>query len=197
MNTQTNNNELFPVFIKLNIKRLLIVGGGNIALEKINAVLNNSPQTKVTLVAPEVNSEIKKIAGESSNVEIIEREFKPGDLGGINIAIIAIGDRSLSEKIKIEATAKNIFVNVADTPDLCDFYLGSIITKGDLKIAVSTNGKSPTLAKRIRQYFQEHLPDDVLESIESLNKLRDRLRGDFAFKVKKLNEATQILLTNK
>ncbi|MGZ4117908.1 MAG: TSUP family transporter, partial [Bacteroidia bacterium] len=90
-----------------------------------------------------------------------------------------------------------ILINVADTPDLCDFYLGSIVQKGDLKIAISTNGKSPTLAKRLKEVFNEALPDDTQESIENLNKFRDLLKGDFTNKVKELNKATAILIDKK
>jgi hypothetical protein len=86
---------------------------------------------------------------------------------------------------------------VADTPDLCDFYLGSIVQKGDLKIAISTNGKSPTLAKRLKEVFYEALPGDTQESIENLNKFRNHLKGDFANKVKELNKATAILIDKK
>jgi siroheme synthase-like protein len=80
---------------------------------------------------------------------------------------------------------------VADTPDLCDFYLGSIVKKGDLKIAISTNGKSPTLSKRMRQYLEEAIPDDIQELLDNLRLLRDQLKGDFEYKVKELNKVTE------
>jgi siroheme synthase-like protein len=79
---------------------------------------------------------------------------------------------------------------VADTPDLCDFYLGSVVTKGNLKIGVSTNGKSPTISKRIREYLEEALPDDTNDLLENMSKIRERIKGDFSHKVKVLNEIT-------
>jgi precorrin-2 dehydrogenase / sirohydrochlorin ferrochelatase len=79
---------------------------------------------------------------------------------------------------------------VADTPELCDFYLGSIITKGELKIAISTNGKSPTLSKRIREFFEDILPENINDLILNLNEYRKTLKGDFEEKVNKLNELT-------
>jgi precorrin-2 dehydrogenase/sirohydrochlorin ferrochelatase len=86
---------------------------------------------------------------------------------------------------------KNILVNVADTPDLCDFYLGSIVTKGDLKIAISTNGKSPTLSKRLREFFEDVLPENINDLILNLNEYRNSLKGSFAEKVEKLNQLTK------
>jgi siroheme synthase-like protein len=80
---------------------------------------------------------------------------------------------------------------VADTPALCDFYLGSIVQKGDLKIAISTNGKSPTLAKRIRAFLEDVIPADIQTSLEQLESLRKQLKGDFQEKIKQLNEITK------
>jgi precorrin-2 dehydrogenase/sirohydrochlorin ferrochelatase len=85
-------------------------------------------------------------------------------------------------------------VNIADTPELCDFYLGGIVTKGNLKIAISTNGKSPTAAKRIRQLLEEVLPDELDELLENLNSYRATLKGDFEYKVKAMNEVTEGLV---
>jgi len=85
-------------------------------------------------------------------------------------------------------------VNVADTPALCDFYLGGIVTKGDLKIAISTNGQSPTTAKRLRQFFEEVIPDDINQLVKNLNEFRKTIKGDFEEKVKTLNKITENLI---
>ena len=185
-------NELFPVFFKLHELRLLIVGGGYVGLEKLEAVLKNSPQAKVTLVAKEIlQSKIKELAKAHPSVELVEREFKKKDLDKKDLVILATNRRELHEKIKKIAAKRHLMTNVADTPDLCDFYLGSVVKKGDLKIAISSNGKSPTLTKRIRQYLEEALPEDVQQLLDNLEELRSRLKGDFEYKVKKLNEVTQ------
>lgn len=194
MTKNASSNHLFPVFFKLEHLHVLIVGGGNIGLEKISAVLNNSPDTKVTLVARKVLPEIKAFQAQSEKLTIIERAFEVSDLDGKDLVIAATGDRAISELIRAEATKRKILINVADTPDLCDFYLGSIVQKGDLKIAISTNGKSPTLAKRLKEVFNEALPEDTQQSIDNLNKFRNQLKGDFTNKVKKLNEATAVLI---
>lgn len=194
----SSKNNLFPVFLKLEHIHVLIVGGGTIGLEKLSAVLNNSPAAKVTLVARNVLPEIVAFKNKSDKLTILEKEFEISDLDGKDLVIAATGDRAISERIRSEATKQKILINVADTPDLCDFYLGSIVQKGDLKIAISTNGKSPTLAKRLKEVFNEELKEeDLKESLDNLNKFRNHLRGDFANKVKELNEITTILVDKK
>lgn len=190
-------NNLFPVFLKLEQMNVLIIGGGAIGLEKLNAVLGNSPATCVTVVAKTILPEVHNLAAGFPYVTIHEKEYDVADLIEKDLVIAATGDRGLAKRIKEDTKRSGILANVADTPDLCDFYLGSIVQKGDLKIAISTNGKSPTLAKRLKEVFNEALPDEAQESIENLNKLRGHLKGDFANKVKQLNEVTSVLIAKK
>ena len=82
---------------------------------------------------------------------------------------------------------------MADTPNLCDFYLGSIVKKGDLKIGISTNGKSPTLAKRLKAFLNDIIPDQIQESLDNLESYRKKIKGDFEEKIRKLNEITKDL----
>ena len=97
-------------------------------------------------------------------------------------------------QVRKEAKLRNILVNVADNPPYCDFYMGGIVSKGNLKIAISTNGKSPTLAKRLRQLFEEVIPETTDELLENLNTYRKTLKGDFEEKVDKLNELTRDMI---
>lgn len=189
-----NLNPLFPIFLKANQLKVLIVGGGYVALEKLTALWNNSLEAEVKLVAPEVKKEIKDFLNSDKQIEISERKFEVEDLEGIDWVIIAVGEVGLSEAIRIEAKKQNLLVNVADKPDLCDFYLGSIVTKGNLKLAISTNGKSPTFAKRLKQVLNDSLPDNIEESLDNLNRLRENLKGDFQEKVDTLNKITASLV---
>ena len=189
-------NQLYPVFLKLDQLELLLVGGGNVGLEKLHSLLANSPEAKVSIVAPEVKDEIKKLVLRHPTCKIFQREFQYDDLNGKDLVILATNNRSLHEEIKTKATEKSILVNVADTPDLCDFYLGSIVQKGNLKIAISTNGKSPTAAKRIKEVLHEALPGELDDVIENLHKVRSKLNGNFEYKVKKLNKLTRTLIEN-
>jgi siroheme synthase-like protein len=192
--TVKEENNLFPVFLKLEQMRILIVGGGNVALEKLHAVLYNSPATKVKIVALSVNEEIKLLAKQHSNIEMIERAFEDGDLRDIDLAVVAVNDVAASQQISSKVRSFGKLVNVADKPDLCDFYLSSVVRKGNLKIAISTNGKSPTAAKRLKEVFADALPDELDEVINNLHEIRNKLNGNFAEKVKKLNRITRGLV---
>ena len=192
-----NSNPLFPIFLKANQLKVLIVGGGYVALEKLTALWNNSLEADVSLVAPHIKKEIKDFLLLGKNITLTERHFEISDLESIDWVIIAVGDVGLSEAIRIEAKKFNLLVNVADKPDLCDFYLGSTVTKGSLKIAISTNGKSPTFAKRLKEVLNENISENVEESLDNLQKLRTHLKGDFQHKVDKLNEVTASLVQNK
>jgi siroheme synthase-like protein len=186
------SNLLFPVFLKLNQLRLTIIGGGYVAIEKLNAVLSNSPQTKIKLISKTIDPEIETLAINHS-ITLIKKDYEASDLDNTDLVIAAINDRVVSKQIYQDAKAKGILINVADTPDLCDFYLGSIVKKGNLKIAISTNGKSPTLAKRLKEMFAELLPEELDELSVNLNSIRNKLAGDFKNKITKLNEITKVL----
>lgn len=187
-----NQNTLYPIFLKLDKLDLLIVGGGNVGLEKVSFILKNSPDAQITMVAVSFKKELKELV-RNFDVSLIERAFDIDDLKGRDIVICATDNFKLHQQIVELNKESKTLTNVADTPELCDFYLGSIVSKGDLKIAVSTNGKSPTLGKRIRQYLEDALPDNTQEIIDGLKSYRDTLKGDFASKVKALNEVTKKL----
>lgn len=191
--TEQTTNRLFPVFLKLENLRTLVVGGGHVGLEKLNALLANSPDAQVTVVDPQPLPEVFALSGQHTGLTIYERSFEESDLHLHDIVIIAAGNKELSHVIKELANGRNLLVNVADTPDLCDFYLASIVQKGNLKLAISTNGKSPTIAKRLREILGEAIPMEINESLDNLGTIRSNLNGDFAAKVKKLNAITAIL----
>ncbi|MEJ7769552.1 MAG: TSUP family transporter [Chitinophagaceae bacterium] len=186
-------NNLFPVFLKLEDMRVLIVGGGNIGLEKLMAVIHNSPETKINLVAIEIREAIFNTASHHPNLNILQRPYTLTDLDDVDIAIVAVNDPEMSRQIRNDAKQKGKLVNVADQPALCDFYLSSIVKKGNLKIAISTNGKSPTIAKRLKETFNELLPDKLDDILSNMQLIRNKLNGDFAGKVDKLNDVTKIL----
>lgn len=187
-------NDLFPVFIKLEKFHVLIIGGGPIGFEKITAVLNNSPQTHVTLIARNVLPEIIKFVFPFPHVNIITKEFEASDLDNKDFVISAVNNLALSKDIARMTGERKILINVADTPDLCDFYLSSVVRKGDLKIAISTNGKSPTIAKRIKEVLNDVFPEEIQNVLDKLNKIRGDLKGDLKEKINKLNEITSALV---
>ncbi|MES2776705.1 MAG: TSUP family transporter [Bacteroidota bacterium] len=188
------SNNLFPVFLKLEKLRLLIVGGGHVGIEKLNAVLANSPATQIKLVATHISDDIKAIAAHTPSILLLEKPYEASDLDNIDIVIAGIDDMSVSQQVVQDANDRGILVNAADKPGLCDFYLGSVVKKGNLKIAISTNGKSPTLAKRLKETFSEMLPEELDEVLDNMETIRKKLNGNFAAKVNKLNKITKVLI---
>jgi precorrin-2 dehydrogenase / sirohydrochlorin ferrochelatase len=183
-------NTLYPIFLKTENFNILIVGGGMVGTEKLTFILKNSPDANITVVAKLISDEIKSMVNGQRSIVLSEKSFDESDLDNKQLVIAATADKELNHQIYKAAKVRRVLINVADTPELCDFYLGSIITKGELKIAISTNGKSPTLSKRIREFFEDILPENINDLILNLNGYRKTLKGDFEEKVNKLNELT-------
>ena len=194
-----SRNPLYPIFLKLHRLHMLIVGAGEVGHEKLSFILKSSPDAIIDVVAPWVNPEIEALLAQypDHSVTIHRRPFDAGDVAGHQLVVAATNIPELNQRVRRVCQLYGALVNVADTPALCDFYLGSIVTRGNLKVAISTNGTSPTLAKRMRQVLQEVLPHDVDSLLGNLKAIRDRLRGSFEYKVKKLNEITADLLENE
>jgi uncharacterized protein len=186
-------NKLFPVFLKMETLRLLIIGGGNVAFEKLSAVVANSPATIIHLVGINVQESIYDLAKNIQNIIIEERPYTYIDLEESDIVIAAVNDMTTSKQIREEAHRAGKLVNVADKPELCDFYLSSVVKKGNLKIAISTNGTSPTIAKRLKEQINEMMPDEIEDVLQNMQILKRGINGDFAAKVKHLNEITNVL----
>lgn len=191
------SNQLFPVFLQLNQLHTLLVGGGNVALEKLTALLGNSPHATVTVVAKEVSPAVQDFIRSYPSVSLHERGFDDTDLDGVDVVVVAADNADLNVHIRNESRKRHLLINVADKPDLCDFYLGSVVKKGNLKLGISTNGKSPTIAKRLKELLNEALPEEIDETLTYMSRLRDLLKGDFADKVRTLNAHTVSLLASK
>jgi siroheme synthase-like protein len=184
-------NTLYPIFLKLDQLQLLIVGGGKVATEKLHFILKNSPDAKITVVAQQISAELKNIIQSNHHVILKEKIFDKNDIIGFQLIIAATNLPSVNKEIYEAAKAKNILVNIADTPQLCDFYLSSIVSKGELKIGISTNGKSPVIAKRLREFFEQIIPDNINDLILNMHHYRTQLKGNLEQKVKRLNEITK------
>ena len=193
-----STNQLYPIFLKMSHLRLLIVGGGAVAREKLHFILKSSPNAQITVMAPEIATEILELfACTDHQINIIKKKFDSTVLASFDLVVAATNLSALNREVYQAAKLHRVLVNVADTPELCDFYMGSIVTKGDLKIGISTNGKSPTFAKRFRQLLEDVLPDNVQELLPNLKELRNNLQLSFAEKVTYLNEVTKSLLDKK
>ena len=193
----SDQNPLFPAFLKLENLRVLLVGGGNVGLEKLSAILRNSPETAVTVVSLTMLAELRTLAAHHPRVQLVPRAYAEADLDAHDIVFAATDDPALHRSIVAAAHARRLLVNVADTPPLCDFYLSSVVVKGQLKVAISTNGKSPTVGKRLRAVLEDTLPEELDEVLAQMTVIRNRLAGDFANKVKSLNAVTAELAGGK
>ena len=189
-------NNLFPIFVKAHETPILIIGGGDVAEEKLHFLLKSSPEAKVTLVAKELNASVISYLERHPNLIIARRPFEEADLTGKKLVIVAANNPELLEEVKSLSFERDILINSADNPPYCDFYLGGIVTKGNLKLAISTNGKAPIMAKRLREFFELNLPENLEENLEVLESLRKQLTGDFEQKLSQLNELTKELIEN-
>ncbi|HQU54743.1 MAG: bifunctional precorrin-2 dehydrogenase/sirohydrochlorin ferrochelatase [Lewinellaceae bacterium] len=189
-------NTLFPVFLKAEELQILIVGGGKVGTEKLYFLLKSSPQALVTILSESFSGEMDDLIREAGALYVrkIRKTFEPTDVLGFHLVIAATGEETVNEDIMEACHAHQVLINVADDPGKCDFYLGSIVTRGNLKIGISTNGKSPTLAKRMREFLEDLLPEEIDELALHLHHYRNSLVCDFHDKVHNLNQLTKALL---
>jgi precorrin-2 dehydrogenase/sirohydrochlorin ferrochelatase len=187
-------NNLYPIFLKTSKLSILIVGGGNVAEEKLTFLTKSSPDANIIMVSPEFKESTLQLA-KKYNVELILDEYHEKYLVGKHMIVATTDNPEVNIQVYQDCRKLDKLVNVADNPPYCDFYMGGIVTKGNVKIAISTNGKSPTAAKRLRQFFEEVIPEDINKMVINLNSFRKTIKGDFEQKVEKMNEVTKALVT--
>ena len=161
--------SLLPIFLKLDGRPGLLVGAGTVALEKIGTLLKTGLSLRV--VAPEARVEIQELAKQGA-LEWIPRAFQVSDLDGNFVVITATDKPEVNAQVYRESVARNILVNSVDDIPHCDFFFGSIVSRGDLQIAISTSGESPALAQRLRREMDEQLPQDLGPWLSELGQLR-------------------------
>jgi siroheme synthase-like protein len=155
--------------LRLSGRRCLVVGGGDIGLEKVEGLL--ACGADVTLVAPEAHPELAELAREGS-IQWEQREYRPGDLEGCLIAIAATGDTDVNIAVFNDAERRSMLVNVVDVPPLCNFILPAIVRTGPLAVAISTAGASPALAKRMKREIAELFGEPYADLAVLLNDVR-------------------------
>ncbi|WP_255362870.1 bifunctional precorrin-2 dehydrogenase/sirohydrochlorin ferrochelatase [Tenacibaculum sp. MAR_2009_124] len=185
---------MYPIFLKVKQLEVLIVGGGFVADEKLSFLLKSSPNAKVTMVAPFFREDTLREA-KKGNVTIVNDVYRQKYIEGKHIVIATTDKPEINVEVYEHCRERSILVNVADNPPYCDFYMGGIVTKENVKVAISTNGKSPTTAKRLRQFFEEVIPDDINQLVKNLNDYRKTIKGDFEQKVEELNKLTENLVS--
>jgi uroporphyrin-III C-methyltransferase / precorrin-2 dehydrogenase / sirohydrochlorin ferrochelatase len=160
---------MLPIFLKLAGRRCLLVGAGNVALEKIGSLLKTG--LDLTIIAPEGRPEIEQLAVERKLIWH-RRYFELGDLDGNFLVVTATNSPQVNAAIYRGCVERNIICNSVDDIPHCDFYFGSVVSRGNLQIAISTAGESPAVAQRLRREIDEQLPEDLGSWIENLGQLR-------------------------
>ncbi len=163
---------LFPLFISLKNKKILIVGGGDVALRKIEKLIPFEPEIKVVSKDfPEKTISLLK----KYNIPYEKRAFRYTDLENTDIVIVAVNNLELQKDIYNYTRGKNILVNSVDSPDYCDFIFPAYVKKGDLVIGITTSGKVPGLSGKIRKKIEKCLPEDIEQILEEIYKIRNSL----------------------
>lgn len=164
----------YPVMLNIEGKKCLVVGGGSVALRKIQGLLECS--ARVTVIAPFANEKIRKL-GEDGRIRLMERNYIKGDVEGYFLAVAASDDRNVNKRVALEASERNILVNVADDLDLSSFIVPSVVRRGELAVAVSTGGRSPLLAKTLRRKLENILTDEYEELLNRLWETREKVKA--------------------
>ncbi len=159
----------FPAYLKIDDKNIMIIGGGNIAYEKLSKLLDFS--SNITILSKYISKQIQEISKQKS-LKLIKKSYEAGDIDSFDIVIVAVDDIGLQKKIYNEAKEKHILCNSVDSVEYCDFIFPSYIKKGDLIISVSTSGASPSIAKYLRRYIEKSIPNDMDIFIKKMKQLR-------------------------
>jgi len=162
----------YPVFLNQQGRRCVVIGGGPIAEGKVQGLLE--ADAVVTVIAPELTARLQGWASEA-RVASIRRGYQPGDLADAFLAIGATNDRGVNEAVWEEAVARNIPINVVDDTPHCNFIAPSILRRGDLTVAISTSGKAPALAVRLREQLAQQIGDEHARFLELAGTLREPL----------------------
>ena len=161
--------SLLPIFLKLAGRNCLLVGAGNVALDKIGSLLRTGVSLRV--VAPDAHPEVRQLALDG-NLEWIQRRFEPADLDGNFLVIAATNAPEVNAAVYQGCVERNIPCNSVDDIPNCDFFFGSVVSRGNLQIAISTTGESPAVAQRLRREIDAQLPRDLGPWLDNLGALR-------------------------
>ncbi len=163
----------YPIFVEMRGRKVLLVGGGHVALEKIGRLVES--EADVTVVAPALIPEVRAFI-DAGRARLLEREFADGDTAAADVVFVATDDGAINRRVADEARGRGLWVNAADDVANCDFILPGVASRGRLAIATSTGGASPALARWLRERMEEFLSDDVVALGDVLAELRVRAR---------------------
>lgn len=167
-------NQYYPVFLNVRGKRCVVAGGGEVALRKVRVLLEYGAD--VIVVSPSICSELGVLCREKK-LEIIFRKYRTADLEGTFIVIAASDERDVNRKIAAEAKSGKVLVNVVDDAAVSDFLIPSSMSRGDLTVAISTGGKSPALARKIKNELELYFSEEYIVLIDLVAEVRSELKN--------------------
>ncbi len=173
--TRKHPPTYFPAFLELRGRPAIVVGGGEVALRKVEGLLASGAAVKV--IAPQLERGLEELAAQG-RVTVERREYRSGDLEGALLVVAATSDAEVNQAVAAEASRSNLLLNVVDVPDLCNFIVPSVLRRDELTVAISTGGMSPALAKRMRQKLEEVLVPEYGPFLRLLGTLRARIRQE-------------------
>jgi precorrin-2 dehydrogenase/sirohydrochlorin ferrochelatase len=172
MTTRKAPPKVFPMFLKLEGRRCLVVGAGTIAEGKIGGLVADDAQIRV--IAPEATAQVQTWAGEGK-IDWERRRFQPSDLEGMFLVVAATSSTAVHEEIYAEARKRGVLCNIVDVPHLCDFFYPAIVRRGSLQIAISTAGESPALSQRLRKELEKQFGPEYEPWLAAIGQARAEL----------------------
>jgi uroporphyrin-III C-methyltransferase/precorrin-2 dehydrogenase/sirohydrochlorin ferrochelatase len=163
-------SALFPAFLKLEGRPVLVVGAGPVAASKLDGLL--AAGARVTVVAPDVRPEIDR-----APVRVLKRSFVPSDLEGVFL-VIAAATPAVNREVRTAADARAVFVNAVDDVENASLYLGGVLRRGGVTIAVSTDGRAPALAGLLREALEAVIPEELEAWVEEASRVRARQKTE-------------------
>ncbi|MBI4295975.1 MAG: bifunctional precorrin-2 dehydrogenase/sirohydrochlorin ferrochelatase [Chloroflexi bacterium] len=173
MKEVSTTTAYYPVFLKIRDRSCAVIGGGQVALRKVKQLLES--EAKVTVISPEFCPELVRLAAQGE-ISLTERRYRTGDLRGVFVAIAATNDTIVNQRIAEEGRKESVLVNVVDDADDSDFIVPSLGRRGDITIAVSTSGKSPALARKIRTMLEEQFGEEYASLALLVSQVRTEIR---------------------
>lgn len=163
----------YPVFLDIQDKEVVVVGGGEVARQKLGGLVDAG--AKVTVISPELTPEVQKFV-DDGQITHVDREYKDGDMNGYFLAFVATDDGAINKVVAGEARSKRIWINAVDDTPYCDFIMPGIVRQGDLVLAISTSGLSPAIARKVREDIEEFLGEDDAELLSLAAEVRRELK---------------------
>jgi precorrin-2 dehydrogenase / sirohydrochlorin ferrochelatase len=176
-----NQNLLYPIFLKLKDRQVLVVGSGMVAYQKLIALINT--EAKLTVIAPIISDEVRDLDGEfpnKRNIKFLEREYEWGDEKDFFLVITATDIMELNYSIANRCRDQGILVNCADSTEHCDFYIPSVVESGDVKVAISTNAKAPSVAQKLRKDLQGFVGVKYAHMVSIISEFREKVHEKYS-----------------